>query len=1379
MKTKKLLHIKYSILIVLLLNQMFHVYGQNDYYFKKLEVDGISFNYNVRTIFKDSYGLLWIGTNDGLYQYNGSEIKAFLYDVFNEYSLPNNTINKNILEDHNRDLWLGTSSYLVMYNRKKDQFLGFKKSYTFLPLQVTSNGNIWVEKLNHGLFNVTTNKDKTKANIGNNFFEKFGQTTSGRINALIEDKFQRIWIATSKGIFLHTEDKLVQSSGFNLQVLQLKPYKENTLLAVCRDGIYILEYNYSDASLRVLNKFSDFLNHNTPRPRNITDAVKDSNSDDLWVGTNLGLFKINVNGEDKKYTGFFSDEDASNTLNANHITSLCYDDFNNLWVGSLNGVNKVVKRSKLFKYVKPIQNQNLENVFAQTLFTDKQDNLWLPIGGQLFKCNVEEESYQAIKTNINNIRGIVPTYDGKQWILFNRRNVFYTKQIQSTTRSIETSLIKSYKKRIETVLPLNNGEILVGLWGQGGVDILNSKEGLSNFKKSFIKQFKGKNVFALRQDKFGNIWIGTRGTGLFRINTEKEEIKEYLPDSSLGITSNAILSFYDTKDNFWITTRGGGIMRYNYSSDTFFPYNRNDGLNSLTVTAVQQDSKGTLWFSTGSGIARYDKEADKFLSLGYRDDIEEVSFVFNSSAASRDKAYIYFGCKGGFYIVNTEEFRLNEKKPNTFITKFSTIGVEKNAKIKSNRITNYNIRDDKKTVLTYDKNNVMINFSSSDFTAPYRNKYAYKLEGLNDFWVYTNNSNKTAIFNDLTPKDYVFKVKSSNSNGTWNENPAVFMFTVKPPFWLSNVAILIYTLLALISLYIAYYLIKKWYDLKQNIIKETISHQKDNQHNRMKMIFFTDISHELRTPLSLISGVIEKVQTERQYNISPSTVSRIRANVNKMGRLINQIMDIRKFEAGEFRIKVSKNDIIEDFKNIKNAFDDFADIYDINFYFRSKQDHLKAYYDIEILDKILYNLLSNAFKYTPEKGTIEIIIEKVHSDNISNQEIELKKEGKHIKCSIKDTGVGIPKEDLNFIFDRFYQANKVPTHQIPGTGIGMELVQKLIECHNGAIKVDSEENVYTTFTFYIPIEKEHYKKNEFRKEKPKNTIRPLIRQQTAIMESFEEGPLDGNKPKVLLIEDKREIRAMVKDYLKTDFNILEASNGKEGYEVIVKEEPQLIISDILMPIQDGITMLKDIKKNPKICHIPIIMLTAKDLLEVKIECLALGADDYIEKPFSLEYIKWKVKNMLLSRRHMQEKFSKVISAEPSNLDIESHDEKFIRKLIRIIENSIDDDLLTVEFLASEVGTSRANLYRKLKTIINDSPSNFIKKIRLKRAAQLLEETSLYVSEVAYMCGFKNQKHFSKVFSKEFGVSPSDYAQQFSRAIDENSLKLKELIERSE
>ncbi|MCK0146235.1 ATP-binding protein [Arenibacter sp. F26102] len=1338
---------------------------ENRTYIHKLHINGIPFNKKTNVVFEDHLGFLWLGTDSGLYRYDGHTLIENQYDVFDEHSIPNNSIN-SILEDDLGNLWIGSESYLIFYDRRTNKFRGYYKNSTSKVLGKSSNGTIWANLRNTGVVKIIPNEKAENILFQTEFNYKQENSiwaNEKQINHFAEDNFGRLWFATPNGIQVFGRDNELIKTGFLKSTDFLINTKNNTFIASTKEGLFVLGYGKANNQLRVLETYTNFPGNTSLLPEIIT-MVKEEVTSTLWIGTQSGLIKgIRNNNE---YT--FDKINNSNNQFANNesrINSLALDRYNNLWIATNKGVNKYIGRTSIFEYTSI--DEHLNNFFPQSFMKENSREVLMTINEKgLYRFNIALNASELLLATNENVTVVKKDYENKELLIGFGKSLLKSINYNNKNETFEVDTLKQFTKGIKDLIPLHTNEIWVGLWG-GGIDIVNTDANISDFKLKTISLLMGKNVSVMHLDKMQNLWIGTRGDGLFKVDLINEEIKTYNPTLKGGLSSNAILSLLETgQGNIWIGTRGGGLNFYNAQDKTIKSFGKNEGLLSSTISSIEMDMTGNLWLSTHGGISRFNVMEEKFVNFGIEDGLAESHFIFNSHA-NAENGTLYFGCPGGFYSVYTKNYQKSNLLPNTIITKFNILGNKaEESKLKhlpsalTSKSTGYNLE------LPFNNNNIAIEFSTLDLTSPNKNEYAYKLEGINDFWHYTKASNRNANYNDLPPGKYTFKVKSSNSDGVWNPEPTELSFLIAPPYWKSNMAYFIYTLLISLCIYISFILVQRWYTLKKNLVAETISREKDNEINRMKMVFFTDISHELRTPLALILGTIEKVVKEKKFVLSPLTSQRIYNNTLRMHRLINQIMDIRKFDEGKLKLNISKNDIVKDINIIKNAFNDFARIYEIKYDFNCEKEEIRGWYDVDILEKILFNLLSNAFKYTQKKGQISVALEFANSHDLYSM-VKFKGNGKYIKCSVKDNGIGIPEKDLPHIFDRYYQATKAYSNQIPGTGIGMELVQKLVERHHGAIRVESEEGVFTEFTFFLPINK-----NAFDKKERINTGKPLtksfihnsefqvIDEVSTEFESKSQAIKSG-KPKILLVEDNDDLRFMVKEELKHDFYVIEASNGKEGYDAILEEKPQLVICDILMPIEDGISMLKRVKDNNDVNTIPIFMLTAKNSEETKIECLSLGAEDYIEKPFSLEFVKWKVKNTLITRQELKEKYSKIITPEPSEIIVDSNEEKFIKKLIQIIEDSMDDNLLSVEYLASEVGMSRANLYRKLQAIVDDTPVNFIKQIRLKRAAQLLKKNKMYISEVAYMTGFNNQKYFSKCFSKEFGKSPTEYAKQFS------------------
>lgn len=1345
--------------------------------FLELKIDGVSFSKKTNVIFEDKLGFLWLGTNNGLYRYDGHSLNENVFNVFDENSIPNNNIN-SIIEDDFGNLWLGSESYLIVYNRKQNIFKGFYKNKSSKILGKSANGTIWAFVQKVGLIKIKSNNKIEAVTLDSNINYKKNnaenQIAGATIYSYLQDDFGRNWFTSSKGVFILDESETIINSSLNDILLTLNKGKNNTLIASTENEIKVLKYFKNTTDLKILETYNSshfFKNENITY--NINSCSTENKGDVIWVGTNNGLLKgeIGINGYQFSLfkTYLQKKQNLSNQINASLI-----DRYNNLWVGTQKGVNKLIGKANIFQEVSI--NTDLANVFATSILPENKNQILVGFRNKgLYRYNFKNKTAK----NLFNATGEVSflKIDSRNKLLFLAAGNKLLKAENYSPKNSEITLdtIKKYSHPIKDVLIVNESSIWVGMWSKG-IDIVVNRE-KTLFEKKVISTLANNNVFVMHLDKKQNIWIGTRGEGLFKVNIKNETIKHFTPSLKNGLSSNAILCIKETKDgNICIGTRGGGLNIYGETkTDQIKIYNKNNGLLSGTICSIEEDKKGNLWLSTLAGISHLDLSTQKIKNFAADEGVNHRQFTFNVQSSFQD--HLFFGCLGGFYIVNTNNFKETSLLANTVITDFSIFGNAVNDSLiqKNNAIIKHKLRNNEAVELPHNQNNLVIKFSSLDFTSPSKNKFAYKLEGVNDFWLNTDATNRNANYNNLAPGTYTFKVKSTNSDGVWNDKPAQLTFAITPPIWKSNTAFLFYAILGVFSIWLAWYLIKNWYRLKKTLVAETVSREKDKELHKMKMTFFTDVSHELRTPLALIQGTIEKVVKEKKFELNPMSSQRIYNNTLRMQRLINQMLDIRKFDEGKLKLNISKNDILTDIKIIKNAFNDFAKIYEIKYELNTSLTEANGWYDVDILEKILFNLLSNAFKYTKEKGEITLNVELIKEFN-SKKEFGKLQKGKYIKCLVRDNGVGIPEKDLDRIFDRYYQATKTYTNQIPGTGIGMELVQKLVERHHGFISVASVENVFTEFVFYLPLDKNKYRKSELlEKGMPlkKNFIKKseyqVIEEVSSEFDAKSKAK-NSNKPKILIVEDNPDLRQMLKEELSNSYYIIEAENGQVGYNMVLKEKPQLVISDVLMPIEDGISMLKRLKNNVEVNNIPVFMLTAKTANETKIECVSLGAEDYIEKPFSLEFVKWKVKNALVTRKILKEKFSKVITAKPSEVQIESRDEKFVKKLIKIIEDNIDDNLLSVEFLALEVGMSRANLYRKLQVIVNDTPVNFIKKIKLKRAAQLLERGDLYISEIAYMTGFNNQKYFSKCFSKEYNMNPTQYVKKYASSKSSNSIQ---------
>ena len=1335
--------------------------------FFDLQIDGLTFRNQVNTLFEDSYGFLWIGTNTGLYRYDGNRLKAFQYDVFDPTSIPNNSIN-SIIEDDHQNLWLGSESYLIRFNRQEETFEGFYKNQTSVCLGKGTDGTIWANLRKVGLAKITPSaKDQ-----GLKFETHFNYTDQGIIqenrvlDAFCEDEFGRHWLGTPTGLYYLDHQHELQLSNFKEAVTTLLPSNNQTFWVSTEKSIYRLEYGQGNGLLTILEHYPIFDETASPHHR-ILSLLSDRNQQ-LWIGTSDGLFR----GKPQQHRYAFDKVNhygmTKRGLHKDRVEALKLDRFGNIWIGTHKGVKKLISRSSVFQFnALESLDESLKNEKVISPFLDQHQQLWFGLSsGGFYRLNLQTRQLLKVLDTPRRVNAINYNFERTGLLIGAGTLLFQVGKLDQPQPEIEK--IEEYEKIVQDVIQIDRKEIWVGLWG-GGLRIINPQQPQAKYKQALLDKAYGNNISVLLLDSKRNVWIGTRGEGLYRVDLKNQNFEHYLPSKGSGLSSNAFLSIFEDRDQtIWMGTRGGGLIKYLATENQFLSYSRQDGLLANTITAIEEDGDQNLWLSTTRGLVRFTREGERILNFTAEDGILESQFAFNSSTATSNGHLLFFGTSGGFYEVHPRAFHQMEIRPKTVITSFNILDHQADQASSFQEQLGGLITDSAAITLPYYQNDLSLEFSSLDLTAPNKNQYAYQLEGVNDNWIVANQHIRNASYYDLAHGQYTFRVKSTNSDGLWNEQATVLTITITPPFWLTWWVYTIYALLMVSTLGLLIYASRNWYQLKKNLLKETVSREKDNQYHRMRMVFFTDISHELRTPLTLIISSVEQLIKGGAKKIKPSTTHRIYNNAVKMKQLINQIMDVRKYSEGEFKLKVSEKDAVADLKMLTATFSDHASLHRIQLKFKAAEPKISSWLDSYIVEKIVSNLLSNALKFTDPGGIIQLLVSKEYLHSTAYPELNLSS-GNYLKIIVEDDGIGMTQDDLAHIFNRYYQSsNNLKTHSSGGTGIGMELVHKLVKLHHGAIMVDSEVEKFTRFTVYLPLDMEAYRAQE--RYLPEQTQRqaqlqlPISAEQGLpgqAKEAIDEQKPD--KPQILLVEDNPELRSMMREVLVKNYVILEAEHGGKGFQLALEKQPQIIISDILMPEVDGISLLKQLKNEVTTQHIPVFLLTAKVDDEVKRESIQLGAEDFIEKPFSMDFLEWKVANTLKTQKILEEKYSKVITAAPTEVELESPDERLIQELVQLIEDHLDDPRLSVEFLADKVSMSRANLYRKLQKIIGETPVSFIRKLKLQRAQQILAMNKFYISEVAYMCGFKNQRYFSKCFVKAFGCTPTQFMKEMETA----------------
>ncbi|WP_111708241.1 hybrid sensor histidine kinase/response regulator transcription factor [Lutibacter citreus] len=1333
--------------------------------FQKLTtLDGLSQN-DVNYIFQDSRGFIWIGTNDGLNRYDGYDFKVFRKAPRQQGGLRSNIIN-SIVEDTQGNLWIGsidngvskynvsTNKFTSIINRKNNSKL--LTSNGSLKLLADSKGNIWV------LSNKGIDVINSKTNNVERVLESEGIGT--HLRSIFEDKEGVIWVGTLEGLlkFNVKTNKVEKEIKLGMTVVDMAQWGNDLLLsndggvykfneernnaaklpdvlggksilveannlwvASFKKGVYLYKLIKGNPISAVLNSVKWNSRENDFNNYNVSSLLKD-NSGLIWIGTSGGGIEVyNPKGQFFKHHTSTKNEGS---LSHKTVRSVLEDNYQNLWIGTENGGLNFLSIDNKNNYDTGFISLLPNHTFVTVLSLDKKnDRVWvgLPAGLKTFSSKTGKE-------------------------------IFLSKRNFKELSSVFSILIDS------------QGIVWVGTYGKGLWRLKLEDDGKYS-STQFLSEGKNNSlssdiVRSLLEDKDGNIWIGT-SIGLNKIKFEEKlssnlNFKVFKNDvnNELSISHNYILPLFESsKGDLWIGTLGGGLNKLceNETGTYYFEtLTTKEGLPNNVIKGILEDEQGNLWISSNKGISRINPEDKSIRNFGVSDGLQDFEFR-DFACYKRKSGEMIFGGVNGFNTFFPDDMSLDTTVNKVVFTDLEILNQPINVgdEFKGRVILNKSINNVALLELKYQENSFTIYFSGLHFASPSKNQYKYKLIGFDDSWVSMSSNTRFAKYTNLSPGNYTLNVVASNSDGYWNNNPKAIKIIVQSPWWFSRISITIYILLFLLSLWFFRRFTIIGIQRKSQLIMESFEKEKIQKLSQMKLKFFTNISHEFRTPLTLIIGPISKLIKERE-SMSGLKVKEnyeiINRNANSLLRLINQLMDFRKFEQDKISIKASEGNLVAFIQKVVTSFNFMADQKEIEFSFEHSTTNLPFWFDANKLEKVLMNLLSNAFKFTNRKGKVEVKL--VEEDN-------------QISIIVEDNGIGISKDKQEFVFNRFFQADKFEDIEVEGTGIGLSYVKGLVEMHYGDIELISEEEQGTKFIVTLFKGNNHFKGNELLVKKNFQSFKSedvLIVEGENIEPVLIEVEIENDKPKVLIVEDNIELRKFIVNNLNEYYIIVEAENGEEGLKQCEINFPDLIVSDVMMPKMDGFEMCKTLKQDVNYSHIPIVLLTAKTATQDKVKGYTLGANAYVEKPFDLEVLKAQIDSLLRNKKQLQEKFKNVIDIEPSEFSMTKVDDALLTKILQKIESKISDKDLTVQYLALECGMSQTILNKKLKALSGKTTNAFIRSVRLKRAAKLLSTGNYSVSDVTYEVGFSDLKYFRNSFKEEFSISPSDFKRKNSK-----------------
>lgn len=1070
----------------------------------------------------------------------------------------------------------------------------------------------------------------------------------------------------------------------------------------------------------------------------------------LWLTLKGGGFGYyDPTSDDLKY--FYNKPGDPNSRFSNFVNCFYNDPSGVLWMSTyFKGIEKVSFIQKKFKFIQPATQSNFSIANeVRAMLEDSKGLLWVATKNQeLFLLDKDDRVVKKFDQlgghSIGRCYALLEDADGDIYVgtkgngLFRleRENLFDFKVAHFVHDPDNPSSLSN--NNIYSLLEDKQGRIWIGTYG-GGVNLLVNNHFLNagNVLKNYPRE-KANRVRHMAEDEKGNLWIGTTD-GILFLNP-----KGKLPDNytfqfyneesgnTKGLLSNDVFWIYcDQNHNIWMAALGGGLAKLkNYPGNNqtleFSALTKENGLPSDVIFTITSDQNGNLWMTTGNGISYYDPHKHLFRNYSEFDGIVNSGFS-EGACVTRADGSICFGANNGLYRFHPELFNTGERKVNLVLTGFQLFGKEvvpgKDSPLKQSILDTHSIH------LNYTQNVFGINWAGLDFQTGNQIQYDYMLEGFDPDWRFAGGQNQ-ASYTKLPPGEYVFKVRYSNPELQELNHPVVLKIEISPPYWKTNWAYFIYLVLIIAAIEIARRVITTMIKLRNKVLIE-------KKLTEIKLNFFTNISHELRTPLTLILGPAKELKNkEKLSSDGQAHVGLIEQNAERLLRLVNQLLDFRKVQSNKMKLSQKEVNVVDFIRKVCRNFDEVATEKNIQFKIQSSEETIIASIDEEKMDSVVFNLLSNAFKFTPEKGAISVVV---------RESLEANK----VQIEVKDTGVGVPKNQEESLFTVFSSYHRADQENYTGTGIGLALSRELVELHGGKLTYQPTKGGGATFC----VELKSIPQKNKQQIVPIGQKRPGVNGKELVGVSRR---TVRNKSRILIVEDNQELRMFLHMQLGDDFLVEGAANGKEGLQKAIELQPDIILSDVMMPVMDGIQLLEQIKNNFDTSHIPVVLLTAKSSVESKIEGLRYGADAYMTKPFNNEQLKAQLENLLHQRVLLRERYAREVNEDDrlQNIPITDPDAEFLERVREIIEENLTNPNFKLSIIYKQVGMGRSKFFDKLKGLTGLSPIDFVKEYRLNKAKSLLLSGKYNVGEASYQSGFTDASYFSKRFKERFGVSPS-------------------------
>ena len=1339
-------------------------------YAKKITIsDGLAHN-GISSMLEDSNGFIWIGTYQGLNKYDGVKLTTYKNTIDLDILTSNRV--RSISEDKNKNLWIGTDEGLTIYNTEQENFI---KIYSNKQTNKEHIGpiirKILIHKKNNKTYCLTQGNGVLVFDANFKFIKKIVTTKDSSSNPIFFDALELdngdILFSSSEGLFSYDigSDSTVQKIlpdgiPFSNSIIKIN---KNTLLSTLSRGLAVINLNKKNEF--VLTK-KLLINHNF-------NSVRLDIQGNLWLGSlekgivQLQNFKTSLESD---FTKPFIEKKFTDNIDRLRVSSIISSANNNIWVSSFNqGLYQFNIKKNVFKtYIKDESNVNSPPT-TRVDFIEKYDEdraIIVNISREISLFNTKTDEFEPLPFNLPKglkIGGVFVDSRKSIWLkVKGSDNLFILKKGEKNLERITHKTLKNSDNAIfRSFSEDEDGNIWIATSEEVYKFTISSnnqiKEIESLNENPFFKNNNLKTVRYIYADALKNyIWIGS-AQGLYRIrnNTNiplKEQIVDrYIKDKNKknDISNNFATSIIRLpNEELWISTENGGICRVleRETSLEFIPYTEKQGLSNNAAKSILYDNEHGLWISTNIGLNKFDLKSKQFRRFNLVDGLPFEDFGFASEKL--DNGILLFSGLGAFCYFNPQEIIKDEKLPQIHLSNFKVFNkvIKPGDTINQRILLTKNISEKGKITLNHDENVFSFELISLHFSNPNNHSIRYKLSDVNKDWIQLPSNENIIRYSGLQPGNYEFSYMASNSLNEWTE-PKKLSITITPPFWKTYWAYFAYFVLLVLLVYAIVYSITKIQSLNHKVAIEKLEVDTVKELNESKLRFFSNISHEIKTPVTLISSPIEVLSDRYKNNADVSQkLGLVKRQVKKIQQLIDQVHDFRRADANLLKMHYSRFNFNKFAEELANDFVFLANKDQKKFICISKEKNIIVSADKDKIEKIINNLISNAFKYTRADDTITI---------------EFSSNEKDLTIAVSDSGMGIEEEDLAHVFERFYQSQSIQKEHIAGSGIGLAFTKKLVEMHYGYIKAESKINEGTTITIQIPIVKKQIEEDEIVDEVIVLPKEKEINENFIQKENSSDIKVNSEFSNTLIFyaEDNLEMRNYVSDILSKYFKIKVFRNGQECLDALENEWPDIVISDVQMPILNGLDLCISIKSDLKTSHIPVILLTALSNIEDHVRGIRDGADAYIKKPFNVQRLVTNVEALLINRKQLRERFQVGIPLTKENNKNNRNDNAFLEKLYSIIEENIDNQEFDINGLARELYLNRTHFYQKVKELTNQTPFEILKTYRLKKAAQLLSQERLPVNEVFMMTGFKNRHHFSKTFKKMYDISPSKFAEE--------------------